>query len=40
VFADRVYFFDRGRIGEAGAPTEILTHPKEDRTKLFLSKIL
>ena len=38
--ADRMYFFDQGQIVETGTPTEIFTHPKEDRTKLFLSQIL
>ena len=38
--ADRMYFFDLGQIVETGTPTEIFTHPQEDRTKLFLSQIL
>jgi general L-amino acid transport system ATP-binding protein len=38
--ADRMYFFDEGKIVESGTPVEIFTEPKEDRTKLFLSQIL
>ena len=38
--ADHMYFFDRGMIVESGAPDDIFKHPKEDRTKLFLSQIL
>jgi general L-amino acid transport system ATP-binding protein len=38
--ADRMYFFDEGKIVESGSPEEIFTDPKEDRTKLFLSQIL
>ncbi len=38
--ADRMYFFDEGLIVESGSPDEIFHHPKEDRTKLFLSQIL
>jgi general L-amino acid transport system ATP-binding protein len=38
--ADRMYFFDQGMIVESGTPDDIFKHPKEDRTKLFLSQIL
>jgi len=38
--ADRMFFFDQGQIVESGTPQEIFNHPKEDRTKLFLSQIL
>lgn len=38
--ADRMFFFDQGLIVEAGTPDEIFAHPKEARTKLFLSQIL
>lgn len=38
--AHRMYFFDSGQIVESGTPDEIFTHPKEERTKLFLSQIL
>ncbi|MBR1885572.1 MAG: amino acid ABC transporter ATP-binding protein [Schwartzia sp.] len=37
---DRVLFVDRGIILEQGTPEEIFSHPKEARTKGFLSKIL
>lgn len=38
--ADRIIFFDEGRIIEQGTPDQIFNNPKEDRTKLFLSQIL
>lgn len=38
--ANRMFFFDEGLIVESGTPDEIFNHPKEDRTKLFLSQIL
>ena len=38
--ADRVLFVDGGKILEQGKPDDIFSHPKEERTKLFLSKIL
>lgn len=38
--ADRVLFVDGGKIIEQGSPDEVFSHPKEDRTKDFLSKIL
>jgi general L-amino acid transport system ATP-binding protein len=38
--ADRMLFFDDGLVVERGTPDEIFSHPKEDRTKLFLSQIL
>lgn len=37
---DRVLFVDDGRIIEQGSPDMIFSQPKEERTKLFLSKIL
>lgn len=39
-FADRVLFFDGGRIVEAGPPDQIFTNPQEERTKTFLRKIV
>ena len=39
-FADRVLFFDRGKIVEAGKPDEIFKNPKQERTQTFLRKIL
>ncbi|MCD8128052.1 MAG: amino acid ABC transporter ATP-binding protein [Oscillospiraceae bacterium] len=38
--ADRVIFMDDGRIIEEGTPEHFFTDPTEERTKLFLSKIL
>ncbi len=37
---DRLLFVDDGRIIEQGPPKEIFENPKEERTKLFLSKVL
>jgi polar amino acid transport system ATP-binding protein len=39
-FADRVLFFDRGRIVEEGKPDEIFRNPKQERTQTFLRKII
>ncbi|HEX9462256.1 MAG TPA: amino acid ABC transporter ATP-binding protein [Alphaproteobacteria bacterium] len=38
--ADTVIFMDRGEIVESDRPSEFFSHPKSDRTKLFLSQIL
>lgn len=38
--ADQMAMFDEGVIVETGTPDEILEHPKNDRTKQFLSQIL
>nr|WP_281063920.1 amino acid ABC transporter ATP-binding protein [Methanococcus voltae] len=37
---DRIVFMDEGTIVEEGAPSEIFTNPKHDRTKNFFGKIL
>jgi len=37
---DRVLFMDGGYIVEEGTPSEIFDHPKHERTKSFLSKVL
>ena len=37
---DRLLFVDDGRIIEQGVPKEVFEHPKEVRTKNFLSKVL
>ena len=37
--ANRIIFMDGGVIVEQGAPSEILTDPKEERTKKFLRRI-
>ncbi|WP_341479129.1 amino acid ABC transporter ATP-binding protein [Heliobacterium chlorum] len=38
--ADRVIFMDNGMIVEEGTPEHFFTNPREERAKLFLSKIL
>ena len=38
--ADRVIFMDQGQIVEENTPTEFFNHPKSERSKDFLSKIL
>ena len=37
---DRVLFMDEGCILEEGTPDQLFNNPREERTKLFLSKIL
>ena len=37
---NRVLFMDNGLIVEEGSPVEIFEHPKSDRLKVFLSKVL
>ena len=37
---DRLLFVDGGTILEQGDPREVFENPKEERTKLFLSKVL
>lgn len=39
-FADRVLFLDGGRIVEEGPPEEIFRNPQQERTKVFLRKIV
>ena len=36
----RVIFIDQGIIQEQGSPEQILTQPQNERTQLFLSKVL
>ncbi|MDD6351058.1 MAG: amino acid ABC transporter ATP-binding protein [Lachnospiraceae bacterium] len=38
--ASRVLFLDEGRILEENTPDELFDHPKNERTRLFLSKVL
>jgi polar amino acid transport system ATP-binding protein len=38
--ADRILFMDEGSIIEDTTPDALFAHPKEERTRLFLSKIL
>jgi len=38
--ADRVLFLDEGILMEEGSPVELFDHPKTDRAKKFLEKVL
>jgi polar amino acid transport system ATP-binding protein len=38
--ADCAVFMDAGVVVEAGRPSEVLEHPREERTRAFLSKVL
>lgn len=38
--ADKVIFMDGGEIIESGPPEQMFSHPKSERTKLFLDHIL
>jgi polar amino acid transport system ATP-binding protein len=38
--ADQLVFMDGGVIVESGNPREVLSNPQEERTKLFLSKVM
>ncbi|GAA4945271.1 amino acid ABC transporter ATP-binding protein [Actinoplanes utahensis] len=38
--ADTVVFMDSGRIVEQGTPAQVLDHPRHERTRAFLSKVL
>jgi polar amino acid transport system ATP-binding protein len=38
--ADRVCFFEAGVVVEDGAPSEIFSSPREERTKAFLAAVL
>lgn len=37
--ADEIIFMDNGVVLEAGSPAELLSNPKQERTKKFLGKI-
>ncbi len=37
--ADRVLFFEDGRIAESGPPDQIFSHPQQERTREFLRKV-
>ena len=37
--ADRVVFMDGGRIVEEGPAEQVISHPREQRTREFLSRI-
>ncbi|MBO4903289.1 MAG: amino acid ABC transporter ATP-binding protein [Lachnospiraceae bacterium] len=36
----RLLFIDEGKVLERGIPDEVLSHPKQERTQAFLSKVL
>ena len=38
--SSHIIFMDQGQIVEVGTPTDFFENPKNDRTRLFLSKIL
>ncbi|MEU7767194.1 amino acid ABC transporter ATP-binding protein [Nocardia sp. NPDC049190] len=38
--ADQLVFMDDGVVVEAGPPRDLLTNPRQDRTKAFLSRLL
>ena len=38
--SDRIIFIDNGMVIESGNPDQIFNHPKNERTKEFLSKVL
>ncbi|MBD5525972.1 MAG: amino acid ABC transporter ATP-binding protein [Lachnospiraceae bacterium] len=38
--ASRVLFIDQGKVMESGTPEQVFNDPKNERTKLFLSKVL
>ncbi|WP_018664868.1 amino acid ABC transporter ATP-binding protein [Heyndrickxia acidiproducens] len=37
---DRIFFMDQGQIVEENTPEELFLHPRHERTKNFLSKVL
>jgi cystine transport system ATP-binding protein len=37
--ADRVVFFDAGRVAEAGPPEQIFSNPQNERTRDFLQRV-
>jgi polar amino acid transport system ATP-binding protein len=38
--ADKVVFMDGGIVVEEGKPRDVIAHPRHDRTRAFLSKVL
>ncbi|MGO9488963.1 MAG: amino acid ABC transporter ATP-binding protein [Solirubrobacteraceae bacterium] len=38
--ADKVVFMDDGVVVESGSPAEVLSNPRHERTRAFLSKVL
>ena len=37
--ANRVMFLHQGHVEEQGSPREVLTHPRSDRLRTFLSRL-
>ncbi len=37
--ADRVVFFDGGRVGECGPPEQVFDNPQQERTRAFLQRV-
>ena len=37
--ADRVVFMDGGVVVEQGRPEDVIDHPQNERTKMFLQKM-
>jgi len=38
--ADRVLFFDEGRVAESGPPEQVLSCPLRERTREFLKRFI
>jgi polar amino acid transport system ATP-binding protein len=38
--ADTVVFMDAGVVVESGRPADVLSNPRHERTRAFLSKVL
>jgi ABC-type polar amino acid transport system ATPase subunit len=38
--ADRIFFFDNGRIVEEGPPAQFFNNPQHERTRTFLAQVL
>ncbi len=38
--ADRVYYIDQGQFVEIGPPEQVIEHPRDERTRSFLSRFL
>lgn len=38
--SDKIIFMDDGIVAESGSPKEIFTNPKNERTKVFLRKVI
>jgi polar amino acid transport system ATP-binding protein len=36
--ADRILFFDAGRVAESGTPEQIFSSPQNERTRDFVSR--